>query len=425
MAILTCSICLLFTMIAWFLEKKVYSPFILFNLWWGVTIFISSFGFFGILIPNDITYSTMLLAVLFFNFPMIFYFRKKHTENKGVESQKLHLIENDIGFRRLLLLIHIIVLSILITRSIKALQLMFSGVSYNVIRYNYFRQETIMSGYDHIINNLFVVPILTFSIIFISIQIFHRKINITLTISTLLCISLYVFSSGGRSIILLLVIATVSSYMLNKRNSMHINIGKKILLQLLLCVATFSLIYVSLERLDTGGDLSDVFNTVVRYFTAPYIYFENMLGYAKNDNVSLFGGAFFGGIIDVLIFMFRFLGFEIYPMSSYISEHNQTYIVISGDGAIYNAFPTMLYTFYYDGGYLGIIIGSFLFGLLSFITFQKFNKSHSLATMGIYITVILMIYESPMRWMGSFSSPWIVILLFIIYNLTTKKVKRY
>jgi oligosaccharide repeat unit polymerase len=429
MAIFVSLVCLFFIILITFFDKRIYNPFILFNAWWGITILISSLGLFDIFTPSAKTYSVMLIAILSFNFSVIFmlYTSKKGRVDskkvKGFEIESKYLLNHNSNFIKLLMFTHSIIFFILVLRSIKAIKLLLSGLSYSAIRYNYFKLDTIMSGYDHIINNLFVIPILTFSMIFVSLQYFQSKYNKIIMFSTIVCIILFVFSSGGRSILITFGIIFITSYLINKKDSYPINLSKKILMQMLLLFILFSLLYVSLRRLETGGGINEVLSTVVRYFSASYLYYENMIVFVKKDEVLLYGMAFFGGIIDFFIFIFRFLGLDINPISSYISEYNQLYITVNSEGAIYNAFPTMIYTFFYDFGYLGIILGPLLFGYLSFIIYNRMILTNDFGYKGIYIMIVILIYESPMRWIGTSPHTWIVIFLFIILVKTNRNKK--
>src|SRR5699024_8099279 len=92
-----------------------------------------------------------------------------------------------------------------------------------------------------------------------------------------------------------------------------------------------------------------------------------------------------------------------------------------GNENTYNAFPTMLYTFFYDFNYLGIIMGPLIFGLLALFVYQKMLISNSFSRKGIYIMIVIMIYQSTMRWEGIFYEPWIVIFLFIISGYFIKR----
>ncbi|UAL47158.1 oligosaccharide repeat unit polymerase [Sutcliffiella horikoshii] len=428
MAILTSFICLFLIMVSAIIDRRIYSPFILFNFWWGITIFISNFGFFGIYVPSEYTYFIMLVAILSFNFPLIYYLKKSSFKQqpKYINEEKQQVFSQELInnlFLKLLLVSLGIVVTILAIRSVKALQLLMSGVSYIAIRYNYFRQETIMSGYDHLINNLFVLPVIVFSIIFVSLQFFQKKYNKLVVIATILSIILYVFSSGGRSIIISFGIVFIAAYFINRKQINQIKFLKKLLMQVFIITILLSLVFVSLKRLETDGGIGGVLSTVIIYFTAPYLYFENMLPLAMNDDSIFFGGAFFGGIIDVFIFILRFVGFDINPIASYISEHNQTYITVSNEGAIYNAFPTMVYTFFYDFGYLGVILGSLMFGILSLVIYKKMLKTNNFGYKGAYIMIILMIFESPMRWIGTSTHTWVVIIMFLILSYYSKQKK--
>ena len=415
MALLTSSFCLFFIIIAYLLDRRLYNPFILFNAWWGISLLLSSMGLFGIYIPEESTYLIMLSVIFFFNFSLIFLSIKRKDHYKQLDFQSDNKLLD-----KVLLLFQTFVLIILVIRSIKVLELLISGLNYSSVRYHYFKLDTIMTGYDFLINDIFVSPILTFSMIYISLRFFEKKYNKFLILTTFICLLLQVFSSGGRSIIITFGIIFMASYLVNKKNFKKLKVSKKLFLSFLIFTVFSSLIFVTLQRLEKESGIISVVEMVVRYFSAPYIYFEKMIPFVENDKIYLYGGAFFGGILDIPIFVVRALGFDIAPMSSYISTYNQMYITVNNHGDIYNAFPTMAYTFYYDFGFLGIIIGSVLFGLFSLISYKKMIQTNNLKYKGIYVLVTITIFESIMRWEGMFMSTWIVILLFILVGFSQK-----
>lgn len=411
-------ICLLFTFVSLIVDKKIYSPIVLFNAWWGLTIFISGFGFFGIYIPSNATYLIMLVAIISFNFPylcslFISQKYKKNVTNRSEEIEKSNYVENN--FVKVLLFLQFVCILWLAKRSLTVLKMLLSGFEYGNIRYVYYYEDSIMSGYDHLIANLIVTPIIYFNMIYVSLKFVEGKHNKLLLVLTILSVGLFSFSSASRGIVLEMGLVFIFSYFLQGKK-VKINISNKFKIISIFIIVVSSLVYITIFRSSSDNNtLKDIIETVVLYFSASYIYFEKLCSYALNDNVLLFGATFFGGIIDILLLAFNFIGLDVKTVSSYIGNHNQLFLMV-GNGHTYNAFPTMVYTFLYDFNYLGVIIGPTIFGLLTIISYKKMLITNKLAYKGIYIVIALMIYESPMKWEGTSANPWLVIIMFLIYD---------
>lgn len=413
------TICLFFILISLLVDKRIYSPTVLFNFWWGVTIFVSGFGFFGIYVPSDKTYLVMLVTILAFNFPFLcsLLVPRKNKKNffapKNVDTFDIYYKDNKV--EKLLLILQMFCIVFLINLSITVLNMLLSGFNYENIRYAFFYEDTIMSGYEHLIYNLIVTPIIYFNMIYVSLKFLKGKYNKLLLVLTILSVGLSSFSSGSRGIVLEMGLVFILSYFLQGKK-VKFNISNNFKVISIFIIVVSSLVYITISR--SGSDnttLEDIIETVVLYFSAPYIYFEKLSSYALNDNVLLFGATFFGGIIDILLLVFNFIGLDVKTVSSYIANHNQLFLTV-GNGHTYNAFPTMVYTFLYDFNYLGVIIGPTIFGLLTIISYKKMLITNRIAYKGIYIVIALMIYESPMKWEGTSANPWLVIIMFLIYD---------
>ena len=72
------------------------------------------------------------------------------------------------------------------------------------------------------------------------------------------------------------------------------------------------------------------------------------------------------------------------------SLHNVVYSIAPGQR--YNSYATAFYSFFVDGGVIGIVIGSLLFGGISGSLYKKYIRSHSLLSClryGYFIAVFI------------------------------------
>jgi oligosaccharide repeat unit polymerase len=247
----------------------------------------------------------------------------------------------------------------------------------------------------------------------------EKNFNKKLMFTTTLCVLLSAFTSGGRGIVLTFGLTILMAYMIQSKQ-VKIQFATKLKLLAFLVIVICLLVYITTAR-GTSVNFSALMHTVVLYFTAPYIYFEKLLKYALQERVMLFGGAFFGGILDFFILTFKFFsGSDVLTMAQHIATYNQTYIYV-GVNSQYNAFPTMVYTFLYDFSYLGVILGPLLFGAIAMSSYKRMISTNRIAYKGIYIMIALLIYQSVMKWEGTSAYPWIVLAMFLIYEFLRKK----
>lgn len=419
MNVLIFFICMFSILIFLFVDKRIYNPLIIFNLWWGITVFLSGFGINDIFIPKNETYFIVLIGVISFNTSFIIYFLFKYKSN----NNNFNNLQNSHFERvnKLLFFSHLIIIFELLRRSFVVISLLRSGMPYGRIRYAYFYEDQIMPGYSMLFDNLFVSPITTFSIILIALNINNKKFNRKLIFSTFIIIALTVFSSGARGILVETILAFILSLIFFRRG-IKLKLTNKLKLLVITTIIAFSAIYVTGMRTSEENYILKSIEHIISYYTAPYIYFEVLTEYAIHDREPLYGFTIFGGFWDLFILLFRVLGLEVKTISSYISEYNQTYLLI-GDDLIFNALPSMLYTFVYDLGILGAILGPFIFGLLSMYIYLKMLSSGKLKYKGMYIMICFMIYGSVMKWEGIYTSTWLVFILFIVYDyLSNRKI---
>jgi oligosaccharide repeat unit polymerase len=316
MSFLISAVCIVLIVFSFQVDRRIYSPMVLFNFWWGITVLISGLGLFGMFIPSTSTYAIILFSILSFNYPcFIFLMGKNRFKTKPEPNANV-----DFGIRqalKFLIFMQIVGIIILARRSITVFNLLLSGLNYSAIRYEYYYSDNIMSGYDHLINAWFISPVVTFSIILFSILLVEKKHNKLLLITTLLYVGLFSFSSGGRSLIVIFGLAFFIVYLMH-RNEIKFVLTQKLKYSIFIFLMVSLLIYITFSRTTGVASMYDILKTTVVYFTGAYIYFEKISLYPLQDGNLLYGGAFLGGIIDIFVLILRYIGFDINQIASYI-----------------------------------------------------------------------------------------------------------
>lgn len=405
MTIIICLISVFFIFLAYLLDKKIYSPNIIFSLWWGFCLILSSFGFFGILVPSSSTYIIFLIGLLSFNIPL--FLIRKHKFNSNNKSKTIFSGKNN----KIILSLLIFCSVLLGQRMNTVIKLLMSGVDYSVIRYLFFKTDRILSGrYDQLITDIIINPLVLFSCILFALQLVQKKRNHLILLFSVINISFYSLSSGARTVLVYLIISIIVVLTLKSNNYvLSASFKRKSIFYIVLSV--LFLFFVSFLRGGSGTTINDILKTVVVYFTGSFKYFESQLDYLNSQEHFLFGGTIIGGIVDFFILSFNLLGASFKQITSYISENNQIYLDI-GNGTNYNAFATMYYTFMIDLGYFGTFFHPFIFGILSRLSFIKVENNKSDNNIGMFVITVIVIYESTLRWMGVYFNVWICLLLF-------------
>ncbi|PDY79667.1 O-antigen polymerase [Bacillus cereus] len=240
---------------------------------------------------------------------------------------------------------------------------------------------------------------------------------------------LFAVLTGGRMMLLKLVIILFSAIILFKmkdirfmikRNILHIVRRRKNRLFFTIFFTIFIALMLTVMRDSSNTDSDGVFTSILGYLSNPILYFSTLL---ENNNFTtgpLLGGGFIGGMLRPIDLVLENLsGASIDFPSDILVNETQIFLNI-GDGVLYNALPTMLYAFYRDAGILGICINSLLMTIFISYTYKLFLKQRTVRSMALYILSFYLVLMGILRWEPSFVQFWLT-LLFIWILTRTKK----
>ena len=88
----------------------------------------------------------------------------------------------------------------------------------------------------------------------------------------------------------------------------------------------------------------------------------------------------------------------------------------------FNSFATCFYYFYRDGGFVGIIIESGIYGFFSYRTFKNLKEKSQAREIILYSVILITIFTSMVRW--QFGRPEFFMVVVYIMLLTKKHSKR-
>ena len=164
------------------------------------------------------------------------------------------------------------------------------------------------------------------------------------------------------------------------------------------------------------------FNSIVNYFIGGFrnldIYLAKKFYTIKSYT---YGRATFGGIDELLCLFLNFIGIRCNSYNGLVGNIMQNPNRI-GINSYFNAFYTCIMNFYSDLGLFGIIIYSFLFGLVTILLFKKYQKKHKIFDLALLLYFLVNILISAVyRWY--FQSASVTFTFFVIYFLSMKEDK--
>lgn len=414
MDIIVSTLCMGICYTAFKREKNIYNPITIFAAIWSVIIFGASLRLFGIYEPTKEAKSIIYIGVFSFLFGCLFY---KVLNRKLINTYKISKEEVfDIPYRKIYCLYSIAIIIFLI-KSIQSIELLFQGYDLYYIRYLAESEESIKSlGVFDILYAYIAKPIVYLIIPISAVSYFSKK-DKKLTVFTILIIILQVLTDGGRFILLYFIFHYVFSfYIFNQK--IRISAKQKRRIVIMITLLTIAIIYITISR----G--SSIFYNLYTYTVGCVPHLSVRIEKFKMTNLYTYGCSSMQGFIRPFLTILEKIGlFESFPLLVSRADFYTTSVedlIYIGNGIPYNAFVTIFYYFYLDMGILGVIIGSFAYGYISYKIYINMKRKFILKNIVLYLMIIKTILTSMVR----FQFTHFIFGLSIIYiHLLFLKVK--
>lgn len=210
-------------------------------------------------------------------------------------------------------------------------------------------------------------------------------------------------------------------------------IGKKFLklkkwIPLFLVAIILTFIFISSSRSNTIGQDTSFLGTFYNYYAGCVQY----LGYCI-DSYSFnytYGFTTFRGLFAPIFGVLKLIGINPILFYQEATEivNGMKYVVMNvAPRSRFNSFTTCFYQFYCDGGYIGIVILSFIFGMYSQSLYKRFVENSQLRYEAKYLYfygTILMLSFTNMLTILAFIV-WPLIIERFMYKVNYKKEKQY
>ncbi|NOR46191.1 MAG: oligosaccharide repeat unit polymerase [Candidatus Delongbacteria bacterium] len=235
---------------------------------------------------------------------------------------------------------------------------------------------------------------------------------------------LYSISTLGRFPIFLVVIVTFLGF--------YLLIGqKKIQLKYIFGIFLMILFLVSVSAFRKSDQPINLFaiikNYSVWYFTGPFTAFDYFLDNYKvgvDYDYSYFRG-FIAGFDWIFTPFIRKLSTTYENINNSYHEITASFRSLGGEAWYHNSHYTMLYTFYRDAGEFGVLIYSFILGMINSVLYNKFRRNYSIVSFSMILIVLYVSLMGVLKW--EFRYLWsigsVLIIIFIAQKFVIRKKK--
>ena len=369
----------------------------------------STYGNLNLYPPSDTVLKIFMLGGVSYNIGFYLFFSKIHASDT-ITIEDFRLSDKQ---SKIVLYVEILLLFYYTSKAFVILRYLASGNTYDAIRSLYFSSTNFTSVFEELFVMFIADPIVLLTSLFVAISFFKQIFSKRCMLIMIINIFLRSFISGGRTTIFELgVILLVCIFIFGTNNK---RMKKKVVWALgLLFLLMFAGASISSHRHgDEGSFITIAASNVIEYFVGSFSFFDALL--ADNAVVEpTYGLTTLGGITDIFIHIFHFLGLSNTPLSythvgSVLADFREI-----GPGNYYNAMPTMYYFFYTDFRLLGVLVFPLLFGCVSAISYKKLLEKKSLIHFILYMMIIILVVESCFNWQFE----RIHFFMAIVYTLT-------
>lgn len=401
---------------------------------WGILLPCSGMGFYSTNIPGEEFYLVVLIGLLGYLLGTILG-RKKIVVGINIDPKanirdpKKYKINYTI-----LYILGTIAIIYYFAQLMVVFRLLLSGYDYSYIR------ELVVSGENNVLNSsaLFTVlynfiasPVTYLLIALLPVELFFGKKKKIFIIMSLGVMFLFVLTTGGRSVILWILLYFVCVFMFyqrstNKYDFRQIRKYKRWIIAGSIILFIFLLVMTKSRK---GKDV-DLLQQIFVYFVAPLPHADHYFEVVKDTNVFGYGVSSFYGLLYPFFFLLRLIGvFQEYP--KFITDiHYMSFEMMEtgyyiGGGLYMNAFVTAFYQPYLDGRYMGVFLVMMLFG---FICNQFFVRSYyelDMKAILIYILLLQKILFSFVRFYFTQQAQALCFILAFLVVTSSVRLKRH
>ena len=378
----------LFSLIGWIKYKNIFNPITLFCGLWTIILFVYSLHLFELYYAtSSVLWAIVIGVIMFFCGAQV---RGLINSLKGSSLSSLVLKKNtavfDVPNYKLMTIVNIISIVLLMGYTIATVGMLLSGISYETIHIMYQSEGGVVGALGSGIRlwhyfiwpwNLATIPMV------VSCFMLDKKggteRNVFL-ISSIINVALYILISGARASLAYFVFYFIAILSLLKRR-VKLSIWQKILLVIILIIA-----WGVFNAISTSRNSASLENTIYTYVCGCVPYFSYRLEmFQSTGGVFCYGLHTFSGFLKPVFAVFEKLFGESDLWTQVLlnlDTQSRTYIAPHNS---YNAFSSLFYFFYIDGGLLAVAVFSFFYGCFAVGMYNRFIQKKSYKTLVLYL----------------------------------------
>lgn len=379
-------------------SKIIISPGPAFSFLFVFVFFLSLTGWFGMYNASDEAYCLITLGVLFYIIGV--FIKKKYTyKNSFVNQGKITNQSEEFRKKRYIFML-IVCLAVLLISAINIAVFILSGGTMGDV---YLVAAAATDGEENelskgsmqvLLESYIAYPFLYLLVPVSLVEFFHTYKKKYLIVAIGLAL-LRVCLDARRTYLTAFILMTILCIYIHRKDYKYYSIEikerfkkfKKYAIWIILFMGYF-FVYMSQQRsiAKTGEDDSNTLRTLTQYYGASVQFFGDCIHTIKIDYT--YGFSSFRGFLAPFFGVLRLFGIESPDLldnaNKYLSELHAHTLSISPEKD-YNSFATCFFQFYCDGGLLGIIVLSFIYGYFSELFFEKMAITGSRCSESAYV----------------------------------------
>lgn len=407
-------------------ERNIYNPLVLFCGFIASISFLASLQLYGMSRTSNKVYiiTSIGLIAFFIGVVLCDVFFEKYNNKYTISAKKE---ENQKVNKNILITFMVLMVVYSLYRFQQILPLIIQGYSFDHIRMVYFGTDiggVSVGGLASIIEIYLNLPLLYAVIPIVIIEVISNKRKTDKRIIVLFAIWLIltILITGGRTILYIIGVEFFICFMiLNKK----LRLGKKTKISMMCCVVGVIILmyYMSINRKNDGSEYEFI-KTLYTNFSGAMPHMSYRLETINIKENYTYGLTLFSGILRpfMLIYKYIFGNYpELYQYTLDIGSQLQTPVSLGGN-ITFNAYVTPFYYFYYDLGYLGVVIDSIIYGAVCQWFYIKMKSKFSIMNIAFYLLIIQGIFTSMIRY--SFVLIYYVLAFIFIRIIFVKIIRK-
>ena len=405
---------------SYYRHKSVYHPVFVFALLWFIILFFDCLNLYGLYRSHIITYLVIFLGVLFFCIGVSF----SCLSNGFAKNSRQFKYSTSVRYTPFFVLLGLTILLLLYPAIKNLLGVLNGEISFFDIRDSFgnpYSNKLLQLIYNYVATPFSNACLPIVAVIIISEK--GKKTRKASFFGIIALLLLRILTDAGRGIIVYFLVMLAFSYFINKNKKGVKNSNfKRIKKYLIFFVVASTILYLFVTILRGAKGTSSILKQIYVYICGCVPFLDYHLTQISESGVQLFG---FGGLHGPLEFLFTMLenvGIVSYPdlmTSSDLWYNNALETIQIGDTSVYNAYATLFYNVFLDGGFFSLIVEMLLYGLICGVLFLRVkNNKYDLRIKATYLYILYGLVFSFVRFQFSLSSHF---LAFIMIALLFKK----